>query len=175
MKTILAINGSASQHSANQQLLRVLEDLGKADFHFCFCAPLRTFPHFDPELSLENPPEEISALREEIRRADGVLICTPEYVFSVPAGLKNLLEWCVADTIFTDKPVGLITASSSGTKGHEELQMLLKTVGAAFTPETQLLLSGIKSKMSVDGWISDADTQAQLRGFLRAFRGIMGP
>lgn len=169
MKNILAINGSANRHSANQQLLGALKELGKEDFQFRFCELLQTFPHFDPELSLQNPPEEISALREEIRQADGVLICTPEYVFSIPAGLKNLLEWCVADTAFTDKPVGLITASSSGVKGHEQLQMLMKTLGTAFTSETMLLISGVKSKVSAEGEITDEATLAQVQNFLRAF------
>ena len=68
------------------------------------------------------------------------MICTPEYIFSLPSGLKNAIEWCVATTVFSEKPIGVITASADGQKGHEELQMIIKTVMARFTTETTLLI-----------------------------------
>jgi NAD(P)H-dependent FMN reductase len=40
------------------------------------------------------------------------------------SGLKNAIEWCVSTTVFSDKPIGLITASASGQKGHEDLTSL---------------------------------------------------
>jgi len=63
-----------------------------------------------------------------------------EYVFSIPNGLKNVIEWCVATTVFADKPSGLITASANGQKGHEELLLIMKTAMAKFTSETTLLI-----------------------------------
>jgi NAD(P)H-dependent FMN reductase len=72
-------------------------------------------PHFDPELSTDNPPKIIVEFRTAIEKADGILICTPEYVFIIPSGL-NAIEWCVSTTVFSDKPVGLITASADGRR-----------------------------------------------------------
>ena len=112
-KNILAIVGSAGRNSANLKLVEIFADIVKDDFDVNVYNRLKSLPHFDPELSLENPPEEIVELRNNIENADGVLICTPEYVFSIPSGLKNAIEWCVASTVFSDKPVGLITASAS--------------------------------------------------------------
>ena len=74
---------------------------------------------------------ETVELRKDIERADGVIICTPEYIFSIPSGLKNVIEWCVATTIFTDKPTGLITASANGLQGHEELKLIMRTRSGA--------------------------------------------
>ncbi len=67
------------------------------------------------DLDGENPPEAVLAFRKQIAAADGVLICTPEYVFTLPGSLKNALEWCVSTTIFSQKPTGLITASAKLT------------------------------------------------------------
>ncbi len=134
---------------------------------------LKSLPHFDPELSTSNPPAEIAAFRQKIEDADGILICTPEYVFSLPAGLKNALEWCVATTVFAGKPAGLITASAQGEKGQEALQLVLKTLGAYFIPETTLLVQGVKSKVNGTGEITDPALKEALQDFQKAFARLL--
>ena len=101
------------------------------------------------------------------------MICKPEYVFSIPSGLKNAVEWCVSTTVFSDKPVGFITASASGEKGHEELQLIMKTLMARFTPETTLLIQGIKSKINQEGQITDNNTKSDIAKFINAFKKLI--
>jgi NAD(P)H-dependent FMN reductase len=134
---------------------------------------LKTLPHFDPELSSENPPKQIIKFRKSIDQADGIIICTPEYIFSIPSGLKNAIEWCISTTIFSDKPSGLITASASGQKGHEELQLIMKTAMAKFTNETTLLIQGVKGKFDEQGNLSDLETQKQLDKFITDFNNLV--
>lgn len=167
---IFVIVGSASQHSANEKLVEKIVHLSKEQFHFTVFNELKTLPPFDPDLSINQPPEPIIHFRNQITKADGIIICTPEYVFSIPSGLKNAIEWCVATTVFSDKPTGLITASASGQKGHEELQLIMKTVMAKFTNETTLLIQGIKGKINADGEITDGKTLHELTRFLDAFK-----
>ena len=169
-KNIFAINGSASRHSSNERLIDNFVLLTKDHFHITVFNELKTLPHFDPELSIENTPQIISEFRDNIHNADGILICTPEYIFSIPSGLKNAIEWCVSTTVFSDKPVGLITASASGQKGHEELQMIMKTVMTKFTDETVLLIQGVKGKINAQGEIIDNKTQQKLANFIAAFK-----
>lgn len=171
MKTILAIIGSASENSSNRQLVEFLAASTKSQFNWIVFNELKSLPHFDPELSVNNTPQEIGAFRALIDEADGVIICTPEYVFSIPAGLKNAIEWCVSTTVFSDKPCGLITASAQGEKGHEELQLLMKTLMAKFTDETMLLISGIKGKIQ-SGHL-DPQTRSELERFLTSFTSLL--
>lgn len=173
MSTVLAIIGSASENSSNQKLVEFLASLAGNELTFKMYTGLKSLPHFDPELSVSNPPQEVLNLRKEIESADGVLICTPEYVFSIPSGLKNAIEWCVSTTVFTDKPCGLITASAQGEKGHEELQLLMKILMAKFTGKTTLLVPGIKGKLNESGDVTDFETREKLRSFLEAFRGMV--
>lgn len=84
--------------------------------------------------------------------------------------MKNAIEWCVSTTFFTDKPVGLITASASGRMGHQELQLIMKTVGAKLRIKTTLLIQGIKEKISEKGLITDEKTTSDLLEFLSAFK-----
>lgn len=169
-KNIFAIIGSASQNSANQKLVNYFARLTSDSFNFSICDDLKLLPHFDPDFSGSEPPDEISAFWDKIEKADGVLICTPEYIFSIPSGLKNAIEWCVATTIFTNKPIGLITASASGIKGHEELILIMKTLMAEFTEETTLLVPGIKGKINDQGQITDQKTKEDLARFAKAYK-----
>lgn len=166
-KKIFAIIGSASNNSSNHKLVEIFTEQTRDYFDVSVSPDLKTLPHFDPELSTGNPPKEVIQFRQQIADADGVLISTPEYIFSIPSGLKNAIEWCVATTIFTDKPVGIITASAHGQKGHEELQMIMKTVMAKFTEETTLLIQGIKGK------INDDKTKNDLNTFIAAYKNLI--
>ena len=62
---------------------------GKADVSFLEYADI---PYLNQDI--EYPaPEEIVRVREEISGADGIWIMTPEYNYSYPGVLKNLLDW----------------------------------------------------------------------------------
>jgi len=91
-KIILAIIGSASENSSNQKLVEHISRLLPNNFVLTMFEKLKMLPHFDPKLSVENPPETVVRFREAIAKADGLLICTPEYVFSIPSGLKMQLN-----------------------------------------------------------------------------------
>lgn len=155
----LLINGSASDPSANRQLLEFLSGLLEPPFVCHLYNELKTLPPFDPSLSTANTPAAVLELREKIEKAALVIFCSPEYIFSIPSGLKNALEWCVSTTIFTNKPAALITASAHGQKGHDELQLLLKTLGARLIPEATLLIQGVRGKINNDGQITDDSTR----------------
>jgi len=172
-KKIFVIIGSASKNSANEKLIDHFAKLTNHIFSLTVFKDLRTLPHFDPELSIDNPPKEIIELRSNIEKSDGILISTPEYVFSIPSGLKNAIEWCVATIVFSDKPTGLITASASGQKGHDELQLIMKTVMAKFTNETVLLIPGVKGKINVRGEITDEKTKIDFLKFIEAFKTLV--
>ncbi|CAM3769556.1 NADPH-dependent FMN reductase [Sphingobacterium prati] len=162
MKTIFAIIGSASEHSSNHQIVRHLQHKLNPEINLVLFDRLKELPHFDPEESTSQPPIEIIALRQVIQDADLVLISSPEYIFSVPSGLKNLFEWCAATTIFTDKPVSIITASAQGETGHAELQRIMQGLGAPLDPRKNLLIQGVKGKLDAVGNIWDEKLDQEL-------------
>ena len=172
-KKIFAIVGSASKHSANEHLLKFIAQQLRNEFDVFIFNELKLLPHFDPEATIDNPPKSVADFRNKINEADGIIICTPEYVFSIPSGLKNAIEWCVATTVFSGKPVGLITASSHGAKGHEELQLIMKTVMAKFTEEATLLIQGVKGKINERGEIIDEVTKEYLTRFIHLYRTLL--
>jgi chromate reductase, NAD(P)H dehydrogenase (quinone) len=172
-KNILVIIGSASRNSANQKLIDNFAGLTAEDFNLTIYNHLKSLPHFDPELSIDNTPKPVIEFRKAIDNSDGIIICTPEYIFSIPSGLKNAIEWCVSTTVFSGKPIGLITASASGQKGHEELQLIMKTVMSIFTEETTLLIQGVKGKINEQGQITDVETLQDLEKFIHSYKRLI--
>ena len=168
-RKILAIIGSTRADSSNLRLVKKLVEFTEDIFEFTLFEKLSELPHFNPDLDNENPPRQISEFRQLIIYTDAVIICTPEYIFSLPGSLKNAIEWCVSTTIFSQKPVGLITASASGDKGHEELQLVMKTIETKFSADTTLLIKGIKGKFDQQGNFTDQETIEKLKLFKNAF------
>lgn len=166
---ILGINGSASRNSSNLAILKIIAEKGHSDFDLIVLDDLTELPHFKTELTNENTPEKIINFRNQIKNADGIIICTPEYVFSIPSGLKNAIEWCVSTTVFSDKAIGLITASASGEKAHLELKLIMETIQTHFTNDTTLLIQGIKGKVTEERKITDRKTEIELDKFLESF------
>lgn len=168
-KNILVIIGSASRNSSNEKLADRFRDQTLDIFDFKIYNDLSVLPHFDTDQTINNPPAIIEQFRKDIQDSDAVLISTPEYIFSIPSGLKNAIEWCVATTVFTDKPLGIITASADGRKGHEELQLIMKTVMANFSEDTTLLINGVKGKVSPEGAIIHPATREAFDHFVKMF------
>ncbi|SNR82475.1 NADPH-dependent FMN reductase [Flavobacterium sp. ov086] len=171
MKTIkiLAITGSTRKNSSNYKILKYISEKIKPEFEVEIFEDLADIPHFNPDLDNENLPKEVKDFRNKITSADGVIICTPEYVFSLPGSLKNALEWCVSTTIFSNKKTGLITASASGEMGHEQLILVMKTLEAKFDDSTKLLIQGVRGKINEEGKIINEETEIALLSFINSF------
>jgi chromate reductase, NAD(P)H dehydrogenase (quinone) len=166
---ILAITGSTRHNSSNFKILKFISEQINPRFEVEIFEGLAGMPHFNPDLDTDNSPENVVLFRDKIAAADGIIICTPEYVFSLPGSLKNALEWCVSTTIFSNKYVGLITASASGEMGHEQLLLIMKTLEAKFEKDSQLLISGIRGKIDAEGKIINNETVIALQSFIQDF------
>jgi chromate reductase len=89
---ILAVSGSLRAGSYNSALARAAADVAPAGVEVEFYDRLGELPLFDADLETVEP-EPVRDLRERIARADAVLFVTPEYNGSIPAALKNAVDW----------------------------------------------------------------------------------
>ena len=120
------------------------------------------------DVSDEDLPKEVIEFRNNIAAADGVIFCTPEYVFSIPGSLKNAIEWCVSTTVFSHKPVATIIAAASGEKAYESLSLIMTTIEAVLPEESKLLIQGAKGKVNVNSEITDSTTLEQLENVIQS-------
>ncbi|TGL12451.1 NADPH-dependent FMN reductase [Leptospira meyeri] len=171
---VLAISGGISSSSYNKKILNTIKYNYANDCELLIYDQIANFPFFMSGISDAETPEIVKTFLKEVEKADGILICSPEYVFSIPGVLKNALEWAVSSVVFTDKPVALITAASVGEKAHESLLLVLKTIGAKLSENTNLLISGVKGKVSVDGEITDPQSKQSVQNLMSNFLSLLG-
>ena len=171
---ILAISGSLRPNSSNNAIINYIAGIAPRHVNISTYNGLATLPHFNPELDTDSPPLQVVQLRQQLKQADGVLICTPEYAFGVPGSLKNALDLTVSSGEFVDKPVALITASSQGANAHASLRLTLGAISAKIHADAALLVSFVRSKVNTDGYITDAELPAMLQQVLGALLGTIG-
>ena len=168
-KKILAISGSTSKESSNESILQTIKEIYRETLDVQLFNDIAGLPHFDPDPYPEKIPPNVITFRELVEQADGVIICSPEYVFSLPAVLKNALEWVVATTIFSDKPVALIIASGSGEKALEQLVLIMNTLQVKIGNNATLLIKGARSKINSAGKITDTKTLEDIDRLMQSF------
>ena len=91
MKNILFIVGSLRKQSFNRQLAAMAEKMLVNKFNIQYLE-FEDVPFMNQDLEA-NTPAPVARVRKEILAADGIWIFTPEYNFSYPGLLKNLLDW----------------------------------------------------------------------------------
>lgn len=165
---ILAISGSTRTHSTNQVLIEIIAELFPGAMSIVRYEGVAVLPHFNPDLDTEEPPQAVIDFRDQLRAADGVLICTPEYAMGVPGSLKNALDWTVSSMDFSRKPVALITASSMGEQAHQSLIRTLLVIESNMPQASRLLIPFVKVKVK-DGKIVDGATLQQVKEVVRSF------
>jgi chromate reductase, NAD(P)H dehydrogenase (quinone) len=166
MKKIFAICGSTRQNSINLALLKIIAELEKETLELQIFTQIDYLPHYNPDIdNIEYTPTFVTKFKQKIKEADAILICTPEYAMGVPGTLKNALDWTVATMEFSQKPTALITASTSGEKGHHSLLETLKVIEAKIDEKTSLLISTPKTKIK-DGVITDNETREKVKSVI---------
>ena len=129
MKTIVAICGSLRPGSSNHHLLRAAAEAAPSDTLITW-VDWKDISIFD---DMSPASEQVLAIAAQINQADAVMIASPEYNWSIPGGLKNLLDWLsrVGYNPFENKPT-LIMGTSPGKLGTARMQPHLRQVMGHF-------------------------------------------
>lgn len=128
MKKILAFSGSNSSTSINQQLVKIASTYAvNAEVEVI---DLRDYEAliFGLDLEKEGVPSAMVELKEKMHSVDGFIVSSPEHNGSMPAFLKNSLDWVSRQggKIFNDKPVVFLSTSPGPRGGASVLKHLVE-------------------------------------------------
>ena len=170
---ILAITGALRKDSYNTQLLRAVQELAPKEMEIELVT-LHGIPLYDgDEEDKHGVPAIVKALQEKVRQADGIIIATPEYNFSVPGVLKNATDWLSrSGNPFKWKRVGVMGASQGpvGTaRAQYHLRQNLNGLEAIVMPKPEIFVATADKKF-VNGQLTDEDTKKVIRTWLAAFK-----
>ncbi|MEE6271824.1 NADPH-dependent FMN reductase [Georgenia sp. MJ206] len=171
--TIGYVVGSLSKDSINRKLAEALVALADDDLTFTEI-PIGDLPLYDYD-SDGDYPQVGRALKEQLRASDGLLFVTPEYNRTIPAALKNALEWGsrpYGDSAFTGIPAGVIGAST-GEPGTAMAQQHLRNVLAYLDVPTlgqpEAFIHYTPERFADDGTVVDDSTREFLHAWLAAY------
>ncbi|MET3612291.1 NAD(P)H-dependent FMN reductase [Rhizobium aquaticum] len=131
---LLAISGSARAQSTNTALLCALVDLAPPTIKIEVFAGIGDLPVFSPDREGDATPDVVRAFQQKIAAADGLIIASPEYVRTLPGGLKNAIDWLVSGEHVIGKPIALAHASHRGDDMLQILRTVLSTISSNFNP-----------------------------------------
>src|SRR5215212_5511034 len=149
---ILSICGSLRKGSYNAALQRTLPLLAPSGLSIKPAPSFAGLPlyNFD-EHQASGIPALVNTFADAIRAADGLIICSREYNWSIPAGLKNLIDWLsrLKEVPFKEKPVALQSCAGGilgGSRMQYHLRQSLTSVDAVLfgRPEVIVTLSAKK-------------------------------
>jgi NAD(P)H-dependent FMN reductase len=170
---ILAISGSLRARSSSTSVLNAIALLVPPGTQVVIYAGLASLPHFNPDLDLDNPPEPVWALRQEIGACDGLLISSPEYPHGVAGALKNALDWLVSSLEFPGKPVAIINASPRAVHADAQLREILTTMSARLVERACISLPLLGRSLDAAAIAADTDLSATLRDVLESLTQAM--
>ncbi len=172
---ILGISGSLRAGSFNTALLRNAQKHAPAGMTVSLYEGLGELPVYNQDIDNdESLPESVARLRLAIADADGLLIATPEYNYSIPGGLKNLLDWAsrpAASSVLRHKHTAIMGASPSqfGTvRAQLALRQVFLWTHTHVVVKPELMLFGAAQRFDDGGNITDEMTINLLRELLTA-------
>jgi chromate reductase len=171
---VLGFAGSLRQGSFNRALLRAAQELAPPDLAITLF-DLAPIPLYNADVEAAGDPGPVAAFKEAVRQADGLLIATPEYNYSVPGVLKNAIDWASrppTGSVLGGKPAMLVGASP-GMGGTMRAQLALRQ-SFVFTQtlamlQPEVVVARAQEKFDAQGRLTDESTRQHLGKALAAF------
>lgn len=170
--TVVGLSGSLRRKSLNTALLEAATSLAPKDMTI-ESAGFADFPLYNQDLRDSAVPAPVSALSERIRKADAVLIVSPEYNYSIPGGLKNAIDWISRmDKQPFDGKLVAIMGASPGRIGTARMQYHLRQsfvfLNATVLNRPEVMVGNADKVFDEAGKLTDQDTRKIVADLLKA-------
>src|SRR5208337_592121 len=171
--------GSLRRASYNAAIARALPALAPDGVSIEPLGSVGDFPLYNHDVQENGFPPAAIAMAEAIVSADGLIIVTPEYNYSMPGVLKNAIDWLsrLPKQPFANKPVLIQSASQGGFGGVRaqlHLRQTLVFVEARAFNRPEVIIPQVNTKIdAATGEVTDPATRGFLAGQLKAFAAFV--
>ena len=170
---IVAISGSLRKGSFNSAALRAAQELAPQGMTIDI-ADIADIPLYNEDVRAQGFPAPVEALRERIRAADGVLLATPEYNYSISGVMKNTIDWISRPPgqPFDGKPIAVMGASGGllGTaRAQYHLRQSFVFMNGHVLNRPEVMIAQAQNKFDAGGKLTDQPTRDFLAAMLVAF------
>ncbi|MBL8382352.1 MAG: NAD(P)H-dependent oxidoreductase [Burkholderiales bacterium] len=171
--TILGLCGSLRKRSTNLSTLHAAGELMPEAMTLTI-APLDEIPLYSQDVQDAGFPAPVTRLRDALAAADGVLIASPEYNFSVSGVLKNAIDWLsrTQPQPFRMKPVAIFSVTAGpvgGARNQYDLRKILGCLDAMVLGKPEIFIGASGSKFDAEGRLTDEIARKLLRDQMGAF------
>jgi chromate reductase len=171
---LVTLVGSLRQGSYNHAIARALPGLAPEGVTISELGSVGDFPHYNQDENAKGFPAAVTAMGEAIRQADGIIIVSPEYNYSMPGVLKNALDWLsrLPEQPFVGKPVAIQSASMGpfgGARMQYHLRQTLVFLDGRVLNKPEVMVGLAQTKIDAAGQIVDKATSDFIAGQLKAF------
>nr|WP_294513097.1 NADPH-dependent FMN reductase [uncultured Rhodopila sp.] len=167
--------GSLRHGSFNAAIARALPGLAPEGVTIAPLGSIGDLPLYNADLQAGGFPAAVLAMAETIAKADGVIIVTPEYNYSVPGALKNALDWLsrLPAPPLAAKPVAIQSGSPGligGARAQYHLRQILVFLDAFVLNKPEVMVGQITNKVDPTSLeLTDQATRDFIAAQLRAF------
>ena len=171
--------GSLRKGSFNAAIARALPALAPEGVTIEPLPSIGEFPLYNHDVQEKSFPPIVTAAAEAIRRADGIIVVTPEYNHSIPGVLKNAIDWIsrLPDQPFARKPVALETSSPSlfgGLRAQLHLRHMFVYLDGRVLNKPEVIIPQVNTKVdAATGELTDPATRGFIADQLKAFAAFV--
>ena len=173
---IAIIVGSTRRESINRQLAKALAKLGEDRLDVTF-VEIGDLPLYNQDLEADLPAS-VSRMKAQLEAADGILVVTPEHNRSIPAALKNAIDWAArpwGKSSWPGKTAAIIgaTPGAIGTAvAQAHLRQVLGVLGV-LVMGGEAYITFKPDLVAADNTITDAGTRKFLSDFVAQFGSLV--
>ncbi|MEU3825742.1 FMN reductase [Streptomyces sp. SID486] len=178
---ILALVGSLRAGSHNRQLAEAAVKLAPAGVEIELYEGLAEVPFYNEDIDVEGGvPATAVKLREAAAAADAFLLFSPEYNGTIPAVLKNAIDWLsrpYGSGAFGGKPVAVVGTAFGqygGVWAQDEARKAVGIAGGKVIEDIKLSIPGSLTRFAETHPSDDAEVAAQLTDVVARLHSNVG-
>jgi chromate reductase len=175
---IVGICGSLRRKSTNMAALRTAGELMPAGMKLRI-VQIGDLPLYNQDVQDQGWPEAVERLKQDVARADGVVLAAPEYNYGAASPLKNAIDWLsrYKDQPFKWKPLAIFSATggpSGGARSQHDLRRILCSVDGMVLMKPEVYIGASSTKFDAEGRCTDEATKKFLGDQMVAFKDWVG-